>query len=66
MCEVAVFINENGTHRRIARSIVRADAGEGCVSLLDSGGRVTKVDGTVIVMLDLTENELALKRINKK
>lgn len=65
MCEITVFINENGTSRRIARGIIRAEAGEGCVSLLDSGGRVIKVDGTVIVSLDVTENKIALKKIDK-
>ena len=61
MCEIAIFINENGTRRRIARSIVKVDAGEDCVSLLDSGGRVIKVEGTYIVAIDMTANEMILK-----
>ena len=62
MCEITVFINENGTSKRIARSIVKVDAGEGCVSLLHSSGRVIKVDGTIILTVDLLKNEIALKK----
>ncbi len=65
MCEIAVFINENGTSRRIARGIVRASAEKDCVSLLDSKGRVTKVEGTYIVMLDLDDNRIALRKASK-
>ena len=65
MCEIAVFINENGTGRRIARSIIKAEAGKDCVSLLDSGGRVIKVEGTYIVAIDVTMNEISLKESKK-
>ncbi|WP_174590312.1 hypothetical protein [Methanocella conradii] len=65
MCELAVFINENGTTRRVARSIVRAEAGGGCTSLLGSGGTVIKIEGAIIVRLDVIENELILVMLNK-
>ncbi|MDI6896276.1 hypothetical protein [Methanocella conradii] len=61
MCELAVFINENGTSRRVARCIVRAEAGEGCTSLLGSNGKVIKIEGAIIVRLDVIENELMLE-----
>ena len=65
MCEIAVFINENGTSRRVARSIIKAEAGKDCVSLLDSGGRVIKIEGAYIVAIDLTANEILLKEAKK-
>jgi hypothetical protein len=65
MCEVAVFINENGTSKKIASGIIRAEAIEGCISLLDSHGNVIKVDGTYIVTIDYTDNRISLKKIKK-
>jgi len=65
MCEIAVFINENGTSERIARNIIRAESMEGCTSLLDSRGNVIKVDGTYIAVIDFTENRISLKKIKR-
>jgi hypothetical protein len=65
MCEFAVFINENGTSKRIARSIVRVDMMDGCSTLLDSGGKVIKVDGAYMVMVDTRDNEIRLKKRDK-
>jgi hypothetical protein len=66
MCELAVFVSENGTSRRIARGVVRVDAGIGGISLLDSHGKVTKLDGMFIVALDVTENVMSLRKFEEK
>jgi hypothetical protein len=67
---VIVYVRGRGTYqrertsKRIARGIVKVDAGESAF-LFSIPDKVIKVDGRYFVAIDLRENEIALKMIDK-
>ena len=62
MCELTVFIDENGEKRVIGEHIVKAVKKGEQVVLMDAAGVVTKTGCSVIHSVDTMMQEMVLKK----
>ena len=61
MCEFTVYLEGNGNREKITKNVIKAKLKDGVVTLLDSAGKVTKVEHASILTVDTLMQELILK-----
>lgn len=62
MCEFTVYLDTNGQRKTITKNVVVAKNKEGTVVLMDSAGKLTKVENASILVVDTLMQELVLKK----
>lgn len=61
MCEFTAILESGQERTVLARNIVKAKTKDGRITLMDSLGRITRVEGKVIVVVDTLMQELILR-----
>ncbi|OPY28222.1 MAG: putative RNA-binding protein [Methanocella sp. PtaU1.Bin125] len=61
MCEFNVYVENNGQREKIAKGVIKAKLKDGVVTLMDSAGKLTKVENASIMTVDTLMQELVLK-----
>jgi formylmethanofuran dehydrogenase subunit E len=61
MCEFTAILETGQERKELARNIVKAKTKDGRIALMDSLGRITKIEGAVIVVVDTLMQELILR-----
>jgi formylmethanofuran dehydrogenase subunit E len=61
MCEFNVLLDNGKDKRQVAKNVIKAKIKDGKAVLMDSSGKVVKVDATAIVVVDTIMAELVLR-----
>jgi uncharacterized protein YwbE len=61
MCEFTVFLEKDGKREKITKGVVKAKLKDGVITLMDSAGKLTKVENASILTVDTLMQELILK-----
>ena len=62
MCEFTVYLEDNGNRDKITKNVIKAKLKDSVVTLLDSAGKVTKVEHARILTVDTLMQELILQK----
>jgi len=63
MCEFTVYMENDGGKVKITKGVVRAKLKDRVVTLMDSGGTLTRVDDAGISTVDTLTQEIVLKKV---
>jgi len=62
MCEFTVYVENGDSREKITKGVIKAKLKDGNVTLMDSAGKLTKVENASILTVDTLMQELILKR----
>ena len=62
MCEFNVYVEKNGSKDKIAKNVIKAKRKDGTVTLMESSGKLIRVEKASILTVDTLTQELILKK----
>jgi hypothetical protein len=62
MCVFTVYLENDGNREKIAKDVIKAKLKDGAIMLMESSGKLTKVENASILTVDTLTQELVLKK----